>query len=260
MQPDNPMNTPATPIELQQTPASPPPVSPKPKSNILAIILSVVVSAIIFGVGGYYLGQNSWQKMSAIDDQILPSPEPSQIPTKATPTATPEAGNNLPGWQTYVIPELSLSFQYPPQLKVFTDIQNSTALAASQQYWVAVDGSDVLYLDVLLYISTKSPTDWWESEGKAKFEKLALETGEVAIPKQTVTLSYDTTQNLFLGKQALSVVVSSNYQTPHTPSQRFLTIFQHEGYIVMLSYSDQGTTESSVEISKKIISSFRVNN
>ncbi|OGV91204.1 hypothetical protein A2783_02575 [Microgenomates group bacterium RIFCSPHIGHO2_01_FULL_45_11] len=143
---------------------------------------------------------------------------------------------------------------------VVTDINNSTVLAADKEYWVAIDGTDVMYLDMFLYSSTKDPSDWWDTEGKDKFQKLADEIGNVMSPKAIVNLTYNVQPTTFVGNQALNVTVSSNYESPHTPKQRYLTILQQNGYIVMLSYNDQGTTEPSIDISKQILSTFQFAN
>lgn len=170
------------------------------------------------------------------------------------------ASSEISGWKNYTITPLNLSFQYPPDLEIAKDIQNSTALAADDEYWVVVEGSDVLYLQFFLYRSNKSPGDWWNTDGKSKFEKLADEIEGVINPKPTINLTYKTNPTIFVGKEALNVTVSSNYSSPNTPEQRFITIFQQNGYIVMVSYYDQGTTKSSIDTSKQILSTFKFTN
>jgi hypothetical protein len=183
---------------------------------------------------------------------LMPTTMPTQ-PTASTPTP-------IPGWKSYSIPLINAAFQYPPNLVVSTDIKNSTALAADKEYWVAASGSDVLYLDAFLYKSNKTAVDWWNTEGKAKFEKLADEIAQAMSPMASINLTYGTKSTTFAGKPALEVTVSSNYGSPQTPSQRFLTIVQQNGYIMMISYHDQGTTASSIEISKQILSTFTATN
>src|SRR3989344_587982 len=241
----------ATPLPNQVSVSSPVKVN-----LLLPILFSTLVRAIICGAGGYYLGkQSTSSSQPAINTQVEATP----ISSITTPT-TPPAGVKISGWKNYSVSSLNLTFQYPPNLVVVTDINNSTVLAADKEYWVAIDGTDVMYLDMFLYSSTKDPSDWWDTEGKDKFQKLADEIGNVMSPKAIVNLTYNVQPTTFVGNQALNVTVSSNYESPHTPKQRYLTILQQNGYIVMLSYNDQGTTEPSIDISKQILSTFQFAN
>lgn len=240
-----------------QNPVSQPTVINKSKTNFTIVLFVGLVCSIVFGVGGYTLGKLSTSFRPTNqngNNLIIPSEPPATInpnPTNAT----------IPGWKNSAIPSIGLVFQYPPNLEFVSDIINdSTALAGDGEYWVAVGGSGTVYLSTYLYKSTKTPSDWWNSEGKNRFEKLAVEIENAITPKVAVNLTYSQKSVTFAGKQALEVVVSSNYESPQTPKQRYLTILQQNGYIVMFSYQDMGTVEPSIEISKQILSTFKFEN
>lgn len=240
-----------------QNPVVQPDVLDKPKANFIAPFAVGLICSLVFGVGGYFLGKQSIPSSSNRNENnsiVL-----SEAPTRISPSPIP-ISVTIPGWKNSTIPSLGLAFQYPPNLEFISDINNSTVLAGDKEYWVAVDGSDVIYLSIYLYKSTKTPSDWWSSEGKNKFDKLADEIENVISQKATVNLTYDQKLSIFAEKQALEVIVTSDYESQNTPKQRYLTLLQQKGYIVMLSYQDQGTTESSIDISKQILSTFKFDN
>lgn len=239
-----------------QNPVAQPTAMEKPKISFVAMLATGLVCSLVFGLGGYFLGRQSIQSLSTNtsgNNSIIPSEPPATI--SPSPISV-----MMPGWKNSTIPSIGLIFQYPPNLEFVSDINNSTVLAGEKEYWVAVGGSDIIYLSTILYKSIKTPSDWWDSEGKNKFEQLANEIENVMTPKATVNLTYSQKSTTFAGKQALEVVVTSDYESPHTPKQRYLTLLQQNGYIVMLSYQDQGTTESSIDISKQILSTFKFEN
>lgn len=231
-------------------------VPDKPKANHVAMFAVGLICSLVFGIGGYFLGKQSIPSSSSNrsdNNSIIPS-EPS------TTISLSPIGVTIPGWKNSTISSIGLAFQYPPNLEFVSDINDSTVLAGDKEYWVAVGGSDIIYLSTFLYKSVKTPSDWWNSDGKNRFEKLADEIENVMTPKAIVNLTYSQKQTTFAGKQAFEVVVTSDYESPHTPKQRYLTILQQNGYIVMLSYQDMGTTESSIDMSKQILSTFKFEN
>lgn len=253
--------------QIGQNPISQPSLAPdKPKTNFLMIGGVVLACFIVFGFGGYYLGkQSSISPVTTNNKQIQAIPTMTSELSNPTPTLSPSStpiSVNIPGWKNYTISSLSLSLQYPPNLEILTDINDSTALAADKEYLVFASGTDVIYLEMFLYKSNKTPSDWWDTEGKNKFEKLAVEIENAMTPKVSVNLTYSTKLATFAGKQALEVVVTSDsdYESFNNPKQRYLTIFQQNGYVVMLSYSDQGTTAPSITTSKQILSTFKFAN
>ncbi len=81
------------------------------KLNLLQILITVVVSAIIFGVGGYYLGTQSVHSGNDISSKELTSNEPS------IPQTSPSAIVNSKVL-TYSEEDYQFSFQYPKDWKL----------------------------------------------------------------------------------------------------------------------------------------------
>ena len=239
MQENNPIN---------QLPSEP--VIQKP-NNFLVVLLSILLF-ISLVIAGFFAYQT--QKLT---QELLESRNQNLVIQTPTPIATTDPTMD---WKTYKILPIKLVFKYPASLVVASDIKDSTELKADEEYWVAVDQSDVLYMQMFLYKSTKTANDWWNTEGKLKFESLASSIENVMQPKPSVNLSYTVEPTSFLGQQSIEVVVSSDYGSPQTPYKRYLTIFPQNGYIVMISYHDQGTTKSSIEISNQILSTFKFTN
>lgn len=245
-----------------------------PKIDYGMIVGIILACFLVFGFGGYYLGVNLSTSQSTADlCQLSPTvapidtdtltPGPAVISLSPMISPTPLLSNVVvPGWKNYTISLINGSFQYPPELKIASDIFDKTELAADQEYWVMQEGTDIVYLSIYLYKSGKTPTEWWDQEGKNKFEKLAAGIEAAILPRPSINLRYDVRQSSFMGKEALEGIIFSDYETPHTPEQTFLTIVQHKGYIVMISYFDQGTTPSrfasnSLELSRQILSTFK---
>jgi len=73
------------------------------------IILYVVLAAIVFGVGGYYLGTRQSKDTTAATASATPT---AVAPKTLTPTASATA-NITASWKTYTSEELGVSFKYP---------------------------------------------------------------------------------------------------------------------------------------------------
>lgn len=201
----------------------------KPRINKFLIGGIVLVCFFLIGLSVYFLGKQSNKSLNS------------------TPV-----GVTVSGWRDYTIPYINASFQYPPNLIVATGIDDSTELAADHEYWVMVGGSDIIYLAINLYGSNKTPTEWWNSEGKNKFDKVGL--------SYQAKLTYNIEESTFAGRQSFEVMVSSDFETHMTPKQNYLTIVQQKDYIVMFSYYDQGSEEfSSLDLSRQILSTFKFN-
>jgi hypothetical protein len=205
--------------------------------------------------GGYYeatalaVGETKTeQEYKTIFDQIL-----------STFKFTNQTSTIPSGWKTFTIQPVNLSFAYPTNLQTPNEFSAAdyTVLKGDQEYMVGVGGSDVVYLSVYLYRSSKNPSDWWNNEGKIKFEQLRTSVENAMNTNTTINFTYNTQSAILAGQNALNVIVSSNYSSPQTPPQRYLTIIQQNGYIVMTSYQDMGTTTPSIDLSKQILSTFK---
>lgn len=229
-----------------------PPMPVKPKNNVL-LMLVVITILLSLGTVGFLVYQNLQLKQQIT--QIQPTPAPLTSPSPITTSApTPDPTAN---WKTFNVQSANLLFKYPPNLEVSPLTSDFTSLKANPEYFVGVTGSDIIYLSLFLYKSNKNPSDWWTTEGKNKFEQLRLGVESAMTPKASIKFTYDIATTTFAGKEALNVVVNSDYGSPQTPVQRFLTIVQQNGFIVMTSYQDMGTTQPSINISKQILSTFK---
>lgn len=228
--------TPSIPVEL---------VIPKPLKKPFPKWFFIAFFAFIFSIASVFVYQKLQPARSNLAD-----PSPSPIAVLSSPSTDPTAN-----WQTYTISLNGLNFKYPVEEEVFADINDRTALAADKLYMIGYSGTDQMSLKISLYKSEMTSLDWWNIEGKNKFEKLAEEGGKLNNPPQIINLSYQEKNITFVGKQALQVTVFSSFETPHTPKENSLMIFQNQGYITMVSYSQ--SFEKSLEISRQILSTFK---
>lgn len=226
-----------------------PVIEPKPKFPVMYLVL-LLASLVLLASTAFLYYQNIQLKNMLINYQTQPTSSPTPVST-TDPTAN---------WKTYTDAKYNFSFKYPQSLEITPVTSDSTSLKANPEYFVGVTGSDVIYLSLFLYKSDKNPTDWWNTDGKDKFEELRSSVESVITPKATINFTYNVQPKTFAGKNALSVSVNSDYGSPQTPPQRFLTIVQQNGYIFMTSYQEMGTTQPSTEISNQILSTFKFTN
>jgi hypothetical protein len=116
-------NSPET-TPINSTPISQPTAPIQTKTNLVVpILLTVLVSAIVFGVGGYYLGKqpsnnvqqpvaNPNQPTTTLPTEVLPSPTNTPTPVSLT---------------TYTSSFEKLSFKYPTNWKI-TQSQKADSL------------------------------------------------------------------------------------------------------------------------------------
>jgi hypothetical protein len=93
------------------------PASSQPKTNLMiSILLTLLVSGIVFGFGGFYLG-----KQSASSSQITNYPQlvPTQM-VSSSPTSipSPTISEAMVGWQAYKSSENKIILQAPPNANV----------------------------------------------------------------------------------------------------------------------------------------------
>lgn len=170
-------------------------------------------------------------------------PEPASLPVS--------------DWKEYTNESAKFTFKMPQNLSVLNIISNTTSLVSDEEYVVSTMGTDLFYLSLFMYKSDKSASDWWITEGKDKFQRLAVEVGrDDSDPPVEINLSYEEKAASLSGKEAFEVVVSSDFDTPNTPIKRYLTIVQHNGYIIAISYKDLGIMPSSIDLSRRILSTF----
>src|SRR3989338_6434837 len=179
---------------VQSSPQTPTLITTQPSTNWLKILLFVVLGLVTVA-GLVFIGIQIGKSQKSNQQPITVSPA-------ASPTTSASTNDSTADWKTYTINSNSLMFKYPPDRQIMTDIDNSTELTADEEYWVAYPGTDQIFLDVLLYKSPKSSIDWWDSEGKIKFEKIA-ESEKLNNPPLTINLTYETKSTIIDGKEAL---------------------------------------------------------
>lgn len=95
------------------------PISEKPKTNYLAIGITVLVSSIVFGIGGYYFGLNNQQyqqKNSAQPTLSSPTKVTQTTPTPIINPTTPPISKN--GWSSYNNNQNYYTISYPSDWQV----------------------------------------------------------------------------------------------------------------------------------------------
>lgn len=93
---------------------NPSPVSPPTKANLLMpVFLTFLVSATIFGFGGYYLGKQS-PNTQKVAENIQTKPSSTSSPSPS-PTPAPADSDFDANWETYIGSEYS--FKHPVGLK-----------------------------------------------------------------------------------------------------------------------------------------------
>ena len=194
--------------------------------------------------------------------QIDKNKIPTQIGVSPTDLSTTSNStvDSIKDWKTYYINANGLAFKYPSNKEVSNlDFENSdyiqNILEADEEYWVALPGSDQIFLEISLYKSTKNPESWWISEGKEKYEKLA-DGWKTNNPPINVSVKYEVNNITIADKEAISVsmVVHSDGLLPWFPGEN-LIIFQNKGYITTVSYGE--VSENSLDLSRRIISTFK---
>lgn len=83
-------------------------------SRLLPIIITLMISAVVFGIGEYYLSAQLGNRLTyQKQTDTTPTPSPQ---TKASPTPTSLVSTDNPSsnWITYTNPEKGFSIQYPP--------------------------------------------------------------------------------------------------------------------------------------------------
>ncbi len=85
-------------------------MDPQPKSMVLPIAITVLISALVFGIGGYYLASSPSGTDTSSGVLTTPTAKTSASPT-ATATASTDATS---GWKTYAATTYGYTFKYDP--------------------------------------------------------------------------------------------------------------------------------------------------
>lgn len=98
-----------------QTTPNPQEISTTSKTSMIQVLIAVLVSAVVFGFGGYYIGlQSSKNSQEMISQQYLPTPTQSPV-ILSDPTPTLNISDTTADWETYTGSQYS--FKHPAGLK-----------------------------------------------------------------------------------------------------------------------------------------------
>jgi len=123
-------------MENQQIPTpnayvNPTPVAPQTnplpaKTNlVMPILLTLIISGAIFGIGGYFLGKQSLPKQTANYQQTLPSPTVTkELSNSPTPTVTTDPTVD---WEVFTDSKLGFSFKYPSRYTLSKSVPGGDA-------------------------------------------------------------------------------------------------------------------------------------
>jgi len=102
------------------------------KTNLLVpILFTFLISAFIFGIGGYYLGKMNSQSTNLNDvSKTKPSPLIAQI--NHSPTPNSKKYNVAEDWKIYSNPQTDFSFKYPQDLFLREETGNANTVSLYQ--------------------------------------------------------------------------------------------------------------------------------
>lgn len=116
-------------------------------NTITPLLIIFLVSAVLFGFSGYYLGKQSSSTKKIVDTtQALPVPSPLTEP-QSSPIITPNISDDAANWQTHTITDANLTFSTPPGMTVKseTQINDDTGVPYSLTVYVEKDSSQQNY-------------------------------------------------------------------------------------------------------------------
>lgn len=89
----------------------------QPKSMVMPILLSVLISAIVFGGVGYYIGQSMGSNNIGTQTTTYTTPTPTAT---TTATATTSSTDETSNWETYSSSQNGFTFKHPANWEVVT--------------------------------------------------------------------------------------------------------------------------------------------
>lgn len=104
--PQNPQQLNNVPVEQN--------ISPKQKTSLLIpVLITLLISAIVFGGGGYYFG-----KLSSVTQPVTQYEQPTPTPVAINEPNVSPISDPTSQWQTYSDPSLNVQFKYPSTITV----------------------------------------------------------------------------------------------------------------------------------------------
>ena len=202
------------------------------KNGFIPIIILIFA---ILGVVGY-LGYKTYVSK-------LPAPNS---------TVTPNLDEN---WKTYTNTELGFSFKYPSidALRTYDlGAKGSTStLQSDREFWVAYPDSDVIILSIRIYKSSLSAQEWWNTQGIDKYNQLLKNAYAADLESQPKLGLRDLEVTKSSVNEEVIVVAKSQLISS------ILSVASHDGWVYVFEQKDQLPNKMSLEISYKIISTFK---
>lgn len=97
---NQPVTNPSDISSVTPSPINQPPIPPQTKTNLMMpVVITLLISAVIFGFGGYYFGKQSLTTQK-VAENIQTSPTPTSSPV-LSPTVAPTGSDSITSFKTY---------------------------------------------------------------------------------------------------------------------------------------------------------------
>ena len=140
-----------TPINSAPIVQSPTPIQTK-TNLVVPILLTVLVSAIVFGVGGYFLGKsisgNTQEPVAVSNPQNLPTPTITTVPNSPTLMATIDPTAN---WKVFTDSKLGFLFKHPSRYNLSKPAPGGDAPNEGSYTFYAGSKVDMFFFDTISF-------------------------------------------------------------------------------------------------------------
>jgi len=137
----------------------------KPGMGAGTIVLVIILVAVVFGGGGYWIGTKNTK--STIPTGLLTATATGTVPTAATGTAT--ATDETAGWKTYTNDKFGFSFKYPSGWTATATNDNAVELKQNgKKYYV--EGTEVTPITANLELNGASDSTALEIANSRKLK------------------------------------------------------------------------------------------
>lgn len=140
---NGPINSPETTL-TNPAPVNQPTAPTQVKTNLLTPILStILVSAVVFGTGGYFLGKSS----PSNQQKTVNNPQNSPVPTVATVDSTVD-------WEVFTDDKLGFSFKHPSRYSLVNPVPGGDTPNEGSYTFNAGSKEDMFLFDVTPFVGT----------------------------------------------------------------------------------------------------------
>jgi hypothetical protein len=211
-----------------------------PKSDLLLFFISILISGVVFGSVGYYLGKNSSNLPLGNSDSVVSAGFSTTTTSESTRTIVDS--DSVVGWETYVNEKYGYAIKYPKVDQEFGKFDSYT------DELIMINGLDNLLVRIEPIVDTGiSSLEWWNNQEIESYsnkpnacftQKTATEIKSLYDPEKTVVKFENEVfivDNLF-GDQGFS----ENCLEP--PQVRIVIISTNKG-LLKLTYTWAGEAE-----------------